>query len=151
MYYYFICIIVIYYLFVRLKFVILREFIIELLFSSLLFSHYVMSNSSGHKSCPWTVVSQQLPSMELPRQEYWSGLPLPLQGVFLPFSAPWDLSQGQNSCLLYQQVDSSLLSHQGSILLIRKNNKVLKLDILQLIRNIFWKDSYMVYNVLILQ
>ena len=29
---------------------------------------------------PWTVAQQAPLSMELPRQEYWSGLPLPSQG-----------------------------------------------------------------------
>ena len=32
---------------------------------------------------PWTVAHQPPLSMELPRQEYWSGLPLPSPGDFL--------------------------------------------------------------------
>ena len=32
---------------------------------------------------PWTVVFQVLLSMGFPRQEYWSGLPFLLQGIFL--------------------------------------------------------------------
>ena len=32
---------------------------------------------------PWTVACQAPLSMELSRQEYWSGLPLLLQGIFL--------------------------------------------------------------------
>ena len=32
---------------------------------------------------PGTVVRQVLLSMGFPRQEYWSGLPLPSQGIFL--------------------------------------------------------------------
>ena len=31
---------------------------------------------------PWTVVHQAPLSMELSRQEYWSGLPFLLQGIF---------------------------------------------------------------------
>ena len=43
------------------------------------------------------------PSTEFPRQEYWSGLPLP---------TPVDLpNPGTNLHLLQQQVDSSLLCH----------------------------------------
>ena len=34
-------------------------------------------------SAPWTVAHQAPLSMELSRQEYWSGLPLLLQGIFL--------------------------------------------------------------------
>ena len=66
------------------------------------------------QSCPtlWTsriVARQALLSMELPRQEYWSGLPLPspgdlpgpgiesgspaLQANFLPFGPPWGWSK----------------------------------------------------------
>ena len=44
--------------------------------------------------------------MGLPRQEYRSGLPFPSPGVFL--------TQGSNPYLLYWQVDSLPLSHQGS-------------------------------------
>ena len=45
-------------------------------------------------------------SMAFPRQEYWSGLPFP---------SPEDLpNQGSNPCLLHRQVDSLLLSQQGS-------------------------------------
>ena len=32
---------------------------------------------------PWTVVHQGLLPMEFFRKEYWSGLPFPLQGIFL--------------------------------------------------------------------
>ena len=40
------------------------------------------------KSCPilatpWTVACQAPLSMGFPRQEYWGGLPLPFQGIFL--------------------------------------------------------------------
>ena len=40
-------------------------------------SHSVMSNSFVN---PWTVVCQAPLSMELSRQEYWSGLPCPTPG-----------------------------------------------------------------------
>ena len=49
---------------------------------------------------PWTVAHQAPLSMGFPRQEYWSGLPFPLQGIFL--------AQGLNPhllCLLHWQVD----------------------------------------------
>ena len=45
-------------------------------------------------------------SMESSKQQYWSGLPFPSPGIFL--------TQGSNSNLLHWQVDSLLLSHQGS-------------------------------------
>ena len=32
---------------------------------------------------PWTVAHQAPPSKEFSRQGYWSGLPFPLQGIFL--------------------------------------------------------------------
>ena len=41
---------------------------------------------------PWTVARQAPLSMRFPRQEYWSELPFPLQGIFS--------TQGLNSCLL---------------------------------------------------
>ena len=44
---------------------------------ALLFSHSVMSDSSG---TPCTVAHQAPPSMGFSRQEYWSGLPFPLPG-----------------------------------------------------------------------
>ena len=40
------------------------------------------------------------------RQEYWSGLPFPLQGIFS--------TQGSNLHLLYWSVGSLQLNHQGS-------------------------------------
>ena len=54
---------------------------------------------------PWTVAHQAPLSMKFPRQEYWSGLPLFLQGIFL--------TQGSTLCLLHWQADSLPLSHQG--------------------------------------
>ena len=52
-------------------------------------------------------------SMGFPRQEYWSGLHFLLQGIFL--------TQGLNPCLLHVlhwQVDSSPLSHLGSLYIV---------------------------------
>ena len=42
---------------------------------------------------PWIVAYQAPPSMGFSRQEYWSGFPFPLQGIFL--------TQGSNPGLLY--------------------------------------------------
>ena len=42
---------------------------------------------------PWTVAYQAPPSMRFSRQEYWSGLPFPLQGIFP--------TQGSNPGLLH--------------------------------------------------
>ena len=50
----------------------------------------------------WSVARQAPLSMGFPRQEYWSGLPIPFPGDLL------------NPYLLYWQVDSLPLSHQGS-------------------------------------
>ena len=58
---------------------------------------------------PWTVARQAPLSMGIPRQEYWSGLPFLLQGIFP--------TQGSNSCLLrllHWQADSLPLSPLGS-------------------------------------
>ena len=55
---------------------------------------------------PWTVACWVPLSMEFSKQEYWSGLPLFLQGIFL--------IQGSNLHLLHQQEDSLLLSQVGS-------------------------------------
>ena len=44
--------------------------------------------------------------MGFPRQDYWSGSHSFLQGIFL--------TQGSSLGLLHWQVDSLLLSHQGS-------------------------------------
>ena len=55
---------------------------------------------------PWTVAHQAPLSMGFSRQEYWSGLPALLQGIFLT----QELNQGLSHCrqTLY------CLSHQGS-------------------------------------
>ena len=74
-----------------------KRFIVCCLF----FNHSVLSDSAT----PWTVAHQASPSMELYRQEYWSGLLSPLvifptQGLKLPLL-----------CLLHWQVNSLPLCH----------------------------------------
>ena len=59
---------------------------------------------------PWTVAHQAPLSMGLSRQEYWSGLPFLLQGIFP--------TQGLNLSLLHWHADSLPLSYQGSPLYI---------------------------------
>ena len=56
---------------------------------------------------PWTVAHQAPLPMGFSRQEYWSGLPFPFQGIFL--------AQGSNLRLLLWQADCSSLSHLGSL------------------------------------
>ena len=55
---------------------------------------------------PWTVAHPAPLSMGFPRQEFWGGLPFPSPGGLT--------IQGLSLCLLHGQVDSLLLSHQGS-------------------------------------
>ena len=55
---------------------------------------------------PWTAARQAPLSMRFSKQEYWSGSPFPLQGIFP--------AQGSNPCLLHWQAVSSVLRHQGS-------------------------------------
>ena len=57
---------------------------------------------------PWTVACQALLSMRFPRQEYWSGLPLPPAG-YLP-----NPGIKPRSPVFDRQVDSLPLSHLGS-------------------------------------
>ena len=52
---------------------------------------------------PWIVALQAPLSMGFPRQEYWSGCPFLIQGIFL--------TQGLNLCLLHWQADSLPLHH----------------------------------------
>ena len=54
----------------------------------------------------WTLAHQVPLFMGFPRQEYWSGLPFLLQGIFL--------IQGLNLHFLHWQANSLPLSHQGS-------------------------------------
>ena len=55
---------------------------------------------------PWAVARQAPLSMEFSRQEYWSGLPFPSQGIFL--------TQGLNSGLPYCSQILYHMSHRGS-------------------------------------
>ena len=58
---------------------------------------------------PWTVAGWAPLSMEFSRQEYWTGLPFPLPGIFR--------TQGSNTGLLHLlhwQADSLPLNHLGS-------------------------------------
>ena len=69
-------------------------------------SHSVMSQLFA---IPWTIARQAPLSMEFSRQEYWSGLPCLLHGIFP--------AQGSNLpllCLLHWQTGSLLLHHLGS-------------------------------------
>ena len=59
----------------------------------------------------WTVASQAPLFMEFSRQEYWSGLPVLLQWIFL--------TQGSNLGLLHFRQMLYCLSHQGSPKLIK--------------------------------
>ena len=54
----------------------------------------------------WTAARQAPLSVGLSRQEYWSGCPFLLQGIFP--------TQGPNPGLLHWKVDSRPLSHLGS-------------------------------------
>ena len=55
---------------------------------------------------PWAVAPQAPVSVKFSRQEYWSGLPCPFQGIFP--------AQGLNSGLLHYRQILYLVSHQGS-------------------------------------
>ena len=58
----------------------------------------------------WTVACQALLSMELSRQEYWSGVPFLFQGIFP--------TQRSNPCflhILHWQADYLLLVHPGKL------------------------------------
>ena len=57
----------------------------------------------------WTVARQAPLSMGFSRQEHWSGLPCPLEGIFL--------TQGSNLCLLHWQVGSLPLGPPRDMLL----------------------------------
>ena len=68
----------------------------------LLLSRYLVTKQHA---VPCTI-AHQAPLMGFPRQEYWSGLPFLLQGIFP--------AQGSNPRLLHWQVDSLSLSRLGS-------------------------------------
>ena len=72
---------------------------------------YSLRHVFTHHPCPTlcnpvTVAYQAPPSMEFPRQGYWSGLPFLLQGIFL--------TQGTNPGLMHCRQMLYPLSHQGS-------------------------------------
>ena len=69
---------------------------------------------------PWTVTLQAPLSMGFPRQEYWNNLPFPSVGD-LPYTGIEPASPAL-------QVDSLLLSHEGStiMLLIVEDKKIKK-------------------------
>ena len=71
--------------------------------------HACMFNGVWLFATPWTVACQTPLSMGFPRHEYWSGLPFPLQGIFL--------TQGSNPhllCLLHHRCILYHLSYQES-------------------------------------
>ena len=76
------------------------------------FTSVVVAWSPSHWlfATPWTAALQATLSTGFSRQEYWSGLPFHPPGHLL--------HQGRNLCLLYWQVDSLPLSHQGSPILV---------------------------------
>ena len=59
---------------------------------------------------PWTVAHQASLSIGFPRQDYWSGLPFLLQGIFLTQASNLGLLH-----LLHWQAGSSPLYHLGSL------------------------------------
>ena len=63
---------------------------------------------------PWTVAYQAPPSMGFSRQEYWSGVPFPSQGIFP--------TQGSNQGLLHCRQTFYPLSHQGPLFLLLSSN-----------------------------
>ena len=72
----------------------------------------LVSRSCPTPATPWTVAHQAPLSVEFSRQEYWSGLPFPSPGD-LPdpgIEHVFPILQVVSSL----QVDSLLLSHQGS-------------------------------------
>ena len=62
---------------------------------------------SNFFATPWTVAHQAPLSIGVPRQEYWNGLPFPLQDIF-PI-------QRSNPSLLHWHLGSLPLSHLGSL------------------------------------
>ena len=66
------------------------------------------------KTTPWTVDLQAPLSIEFSRQEYWSGLPFPSQGIFP--------TQGSNPGFLHCRWILYHLSHQGSPSLVGRSS-----------------------------
>ena len=85
---------------------------------SLLFSHWVMSNSLA---ALWTVAGQVPLSMGFCKQEYWRKLQFPLQEICLTL---WS-----NLCLRHWQV------YSNGILAFKKIRKNCKLSVIQATRN----------------
>ena len=59
---------------------------------------------------PWTAAYQAPPSMGFSRQEYWSGVPLPLR-VFIPIPQKGNAKECSNYCTI------ALISHASKIML----------------------------------
>ena len=74
---------------------------------------------------PWTVAHQAPPSMELSRQEYWSGLPFPSPG-----DLPDPGSQGSDPGLPHCRQTLYHLSHQGIPIGIISRVTIYSLDLL---------------------
>ena len=72
----------------------------------------LVARSCPTLATPWTVAHQAPLSVEFSRQEYWSGLPFPSPGDLpdLGIEPAFPILQVVSSL----QVDSLLLSHQGS-------------------------------------
>ena len=82
---------------------------------------------------PWTVAHQAPLSMLLPRQEYWSSL---------PFLSPGDLpNPGIKPVSLAMQMESSPLSHQGSLEKNQKNSR----------RNWLWSSELFYFKIFFLR
>ena len=67
---------------------------------------YISCSVMSDSVTPWTVARQAPRSMGFSRQEYWSGCPSLLHGIFP--------TQGSNPCLLCCRQILHHLSHQGS-------------------------------------
>ena len=77
-------------------------------FETVLCASVLSSSVMSDTLRPHRTVACQAPlSMELPRQEYWSGCHFLLQGIFL--------TQGSNPHLLHRKGIVLLLRHQGSL------------------------------------
>ena len=77
-----------------------------------MFLHAYMLSCFSHVQLlviPWTVAHQAPLSMGFSRQEYWSGLPCPPPG-----DLPDPGTEPMSPVVPALQVDSLLLSHQGS-------------------------------------
>ena len=73
--------------------------------------------------------------MEFPRQEYWGGLPVPTNGIFLTQGLKPSLL-----CLLHWQVDSLPLSHLGSPVQEERTEEINKLPVKLVLRMVIHSD-----------